>query len=149
MDSYSTTKKISLLLYPQCKIVINPFQAYLLLVPSLYYVSIFLVFFCPSTYLLCQNKYSTEHQPNWHFPNPPTQSFCWRNIGMVPFKLTCLLPFFVTFLALRSIDKGCVTNSAQKTPNKMRNLTKIITVNWNLWKILDDKNSICNKGSKS
>ena len=40
-----------------------------------------------------------------------------------------VLPFFVTFLALRSIDKGCVTNSAQKPPNKMHNLTKIITMN--------------------
>ena len=90
--------------------------------------------FCP-THPLCKNKYRTEHQPSWHFPNPPTQPFWWCNIGMVPFKLTCLLPFFVTFLALRSIDKGCVTNSAQKPPNKMHNLTKIITINWNKTKV--------------
>ena len=30
-------------------------------------------------------KYSTERHQKCHFPNPPTQSVCWRNIGMFPY----------------------------------------------------------------
>ena len=53
--------------------------------PYLYYVSIFLDFFWPTHYVgintvlnICKNG---------HFLTPPTQSFCWRNIGMVPRQL--------------------------------------------------------------
>ena len=57
--------------------------------PSLGYVSIFWVFFWP-THPLCQHKCSTQRHKNGHFPNPPTQLFCWCNIEMVPKKR---LPF--------------------------------------------------------
>ena len=37
----------------------------------------------PYTHTLCQHKYNTERQKKRTF-SEPTQSFCWRDIGMVP-----------------------------------------------------------------
>ena len=40
--------------------------------------------FWPTHYNSIQHEYSTEVSKNDNFPNPPTQSFWWRNIGMIP-----------------------------------------------------------------
>ena len=39
-------------------------------------------FFWPTHYVSINKVLNVRK--NCHFPNPPTQSFCWRNIGMVP-----------------------------------------------------------------
>ena len=66
-------------------------------VSSLYYVSIFLDFFSPTHSPMSAYVNSTEHQQSCHFSDlckiaifltPPTQSLCWRNIGMVPKEQT-------------------------------------------------------------
>ena len=56
--------------------------------PSLYYVSIFLDSFWP-TYVSINTELNVSK--NCHFPTPPTQTFYWRNIGMVssPDSLLC------------------------------------------------------------
>ena len=63
--------------------------------PSLYYVSIFFAFYCP-THSLCQHKYSK----NGHFLAPPTPSFYWRNIGMVPNLLTHSVAIWRNWISL-------------------------------------------------
>ena len=51
--------------------------------PSLYYVSIFWTFLDPTTHLISINTVLNV-STNGHFIDPPTQSFCSRNIGMAP-----------------------------------------------------------------
>ena len=63
--------------------------------PSLYYVSIFLAFLDPTHCIYAVLNVSKTG----HFLDSPTQSFCWRNIGMVITKL-CLSPLVLTFCTI-------------------------------------------------
>ena len=60
----------------------DEYIGYCALGPSLYYVSIFLDLLWPT--LPPTHYISINVIKNGHFLTPPTQSFCWRNIGMVP-----------------------------------------------------------------
>ena len=64
---------------------------------------------------------------------PPIVSTMQNSHQPLSSSLACCLFFCYLFGFAASIDKGCVTNSAQKPPNKMHNLTKIITMNWIWW----------------
>ena len=49
--------------------------------PSLYYVSIFIEFFRPTHYV----SINTVLNASKYFRTQLTQSFCWRNVGMIPY----------------------------------------------------------------
>ena len=48
--------------------------------PSLYYVSIFIEFFRPTHYVSMNRGLNVSN-----FRNQLAQSFCWRNVGMIPY----------------------------------------------------------------
>ena len=104
--------------------------------PSLYYVSIFVVFLYPTLLISINTVLNVSKTDQFLDPPtyPPTQSFCWRNIGMVPgqatksrysfFFLACL------FFTLHSWKNPCldIVVTQAKEIQEMKRRLEIVQV---------------------
>ena len=86
--------------------------------PSLYYVRIFLDFFWPTYYVNINTAMNVGQ--NGYFPNPPTRSVWWRNVGMVPnimlLAVIAMLHFQNFKLQETKLDYVCLNMNDLKKP---------------------------------
>ena len=73
--------------------------------------SYFWPFGIPPTPLISIN-HNIERQKNWPFSRTTTQSFCWRNVGMVPILVHAILIHAFLFLHMLAQDStfGTLSN---------------------------------------
>ena len=87
---------------------------------------LFWSFFTPPIHLI-----STERQQTGHFQDPPTQSFCWRNIRMVSNELPIFVTFLIEIFALVHEIQFCDLCSNSKSHNDIA-ISYLIDEQW-IW----------------
>ena len=86
-STYLQTKQVVLEFFWPVLNNFNEFKYKVSKGPSLYYVNYIFGFLWPTNYVSINTELNASK--NGHFPNPPTQSFSWHNIGMNPKSKSC------------------------------------------------------------